>query len=238
MSQNPHFRPTRWSLILQARSSDEPTAREALQQLCEAYWYPLYAVVRQRGMSPEDAADSIQSFFAHIIENAVFTRAERSKGKLRSWLLGALQQHLADETRQRTATKRGGSWARVPWHLAEPRYQAEHITNETPETLYHRQWALTILEQAMQQMEAKAAADGTEAEFSLLKPALTTPTAEAIDTAEVAQRLDIPRPHVKVKVHRLRQALRQTVLEIVMETLHIRSTVAAERELRELLVVF
>lgn len=229
------FRPTRWSLIVQAGSSDAAAAREAMQQLCEAYWYPVYAAVRQRGAGPEDAEDTVQSFFAQLIGRDAFAGVDREKGRLRSWLLGALDRHLADEARTRSAVKRGGDLVRVPWHEAEPRYLEERADHETPETIYHRRWALAVLAQAMSDLEHEWHEKGEAAAFALLKPALTTPTAQAIDTAAVASTLGIPREHVKVRVHRLRTALRESVLRVVAETMPAATRSEVEEEMRDLM---
>ena len=220
---------------MQAGSADARAARDAMQQLCEAYWYPVYAAVRQRGFGPEDAEDTVQSFFGQLIGRDAFAGVDPEKGRLRSWLLGALDRHLADEARTRGAAKRGGNLVRVPWQEAEPRYLAEQTDSQTPETLYHRRWALAVLAQAMQTLEEEWAARGDSMCFTLLKPALTAPTATAIDTAAVADALGIPRAHVKVRVHRLRTALRETVLRVVADTMPAAPRSEVESEMRDLL---
>src|SRR5688572_28618987 len=111
MSADAEFSPTRWSLISAVRSGDAPRAKQALETLCHAYWYPLYAYVRRTGHPHEDAADLTQGFFTHIMENELLTRAEPERGRLRNFLLTAIQRFLRDDWRRQQRQKRGGGTA-------------------------------------------------------------------------------------------------------------------------------
>jgi RNA polymerase sigma-70 factor (ECF subfamily) len=135
-----HFQPTRWTLIAEANGPDRSTARAALEKLCATYWYPLYAYTRRRGHAPEDAEDLVQGFFLRLIERDYFAAASKERGRLRSFLIHQLECHLADESRRRTAAKRGGGQPLVSIDIsqAELLYAAELCTEETPESLYHR----------------------------------------------------------------------------------------------------
>ncbi|MES2706589.1 MAG: sigma-70 family RNA polymerase sigma factor [Verrucomicrobiota bacterium] len=229
------FRPTRWSLIARAKGDDAGQAREALEKLCADYWFPLYACVRQRGHGPEDAQDLVQSFFVRLLERDTFAAACEEKGKLRSFLMFQLQNHLADAARHRSARKRGGHFIHFSLDDAESRLAREPVEADTPETLYHRRWAREVLARALHQLENQAAERGDAAAFTLLKPALTDATATALDTSAVAEALQIPTAHVKVRVHRLRAQFREAVLSVIAETLQTRSRSALEAEMRDLL---
>lgn len=229
------FQPTRWTLIAEANGVDQAAARAALEKLCAAYWYPLYAYVRRKGRGPEDAADAVQGFFVRLIERDYFAAASRERGRLRSFLIHQMDCWLADETRHRTAAKRGGGIAPLPMDDAEARYAAEPATGETPETLYQRRWALTLLAEAMNDLENACAAAGQARSFALLKPALTEPTAAALDTASVAEALGIPRDQVRTRVHRLRTQFREVLLERIAATLHTSRREELEAEMRELM---
>ena len=88
--------------------SQAPGSKEAFANLCKLYWYPLYAFIRRRGNSPEDAEDLVQGFFLYLVEHKTLGRADRSKGKLRSFLLASLQNYLSDELYRARCLKRGG----------------------------------------------------------------------------------------------------------------------------------
>ena len=229
------FQPTRWTLIAEANGPDKGAARAALEKLCAVYWYPLYACLRRRGRGPEDAEDAVQGFFVRLIERDYFAAAAKERGRLRTFLLHQMDCWLADESRRRTAAKRGGGQSPVRLDDAEARYAAEPFTEETPETLYHRRWALTLLAQALSDVEQKCQAAGDTAAFALLKPALTEPTATALDTAEVAESLDIPRDQVRVRVHRLRGQFREALMARIAATLHTSRREELEEELHALL---
>jgi RNA polymerase sigma factor (sigma-70 family) len=235
MSTHAPFKPTRWTLIAEANGPDKAAARAALEKLCAAYWYPLYAYVRRRGHRPEDAEDLVQGFFVRLIEHDYFAAASRERGRLRSLLIHLMDCRLADEARHETAAKRGGGVSTVSMEDAEARYAAEPATDETPETLYHRRWALTLLAEALRDVEAACAAAGQAGVFHLLKPALTEATATALDTAAVAEALGIPRDQVRVRVHRLRAQFREALLARVAATLHTSRRSELETEMSELL---
>lgn len=229
------FAPTRWTLIAAANGSDKVAARVALESLFAAYWYPLYAYVRRKGLAPQDAEDAVQGFFARLLERDYFAAATKERGRLRSFLIYQLNCWLADETRHRTAAKRGGGVPALPMGDAETRYAGEPFTAETPETLYHRRWALTLLEEALADLESQLTTEGKADEFSLLKPALTEPTATALDTIAAALALGIPRDQVRVRVHRLRAHFRERLLARISATIHTSRRDELEAEMRALM---
>ncbi len=228
-----HFQPTRWTLIAEVGGADPAVARAALEKLCGTYWYPLYAYTRRRGYGPEDAEDLVQGFFARLIGRETFATASRERGRLRSFLIHQLECHLTDDIRRRAAAKRGGGRSVVSINAveAERLYGQESRTEETPETLYHRRWALTLLAEALRVLEREYRGG----EFALLKPALTEPTATAIDTAAVAAALGIPRDQVRVRVHRLRAKFREVLCRCVGATLRTNIATEVQAETRALL---
>ena len=142
------FTTTRWGVVLAAGQSSPPGATEALEKLCRAYWYPLYAYLRRSGRDTHDAQDLTQAFFARLIEKKDFALADREKGKFRFYLLGALKHFLADQHDKATALKRGGGQTFISFdaQTAEQRYHLEPADEATPEKLFERRWALTLAE--------------------------------------------------------------------------------------------
>ena len=141
------FRTTQWSLVLAARDRTAPEARLALQELCEAYWYPLYAFVRRHGHPPEEAQDLTQEFFVRLLEKDFLALADQSRGKFRSFLMAACKHFLANERDRAQALKRGGGRELLPIdaRAGESRYAAEPTHDLTAERLFERRWALMLL---------------------------------------------------------------------------------------------
>src|SRR5262245_28568952 len=152
--QQRFFATTNWSVVLAAGQNDSPKASAALEQLCRTYWYPLYAYVRRKGYSADDAQDLTQEFFARLLARNYLSVADRNRGKFRSFLLGSLEHFLAREWTKAHAQKRGGG--RLAFSLnetgAEDRYLLEPVHELTPEKIFERRWATTLLEQAMVQL--------------------------------------------------------------------------------------
>src|SRR5262245_22412922 len=169
------FASTRWSLVVAAGRGETPEARAALAVLCQAYWYPLYAYARRRLASADDAQDLTQEFFARLLEKDYLQAADPRRGKFRSFLLSAFQHFLSKEHARATAQKRGGR--RQPMSLeiqnGEHRYRHEPADLTTPESLYERRWALTLLEQALARLRQEYAGAGKERLFDALKGTLT-----------------------------------------------------------------
>ena len=146
-----HFATTRWSLIAAAGQGSSPEAHEALATLCRVYWYPLYAYARRRLPSAEDAQDLTQEFFARLLEKDYLQAADPQRGKFRSFLLTAFKRFLAKEQDRASAQKRGGgrSPLSLDFQAGERQYQLEPTDHATPERLYERRWALTLLDQVL-----------------------------------------------------------------------------------------
>ena len=162
------FRTTHWSVVLDAADSAAPGGREALEQLCRTYWYPLYAYVRRQGHNPEDSQDLTQAFFARFLEKKHFRLADRERGKFRSFLLTALKHFLVNEWQRDCARKRGGGKPQIAFEqlAAETHYSGEPSHDLTPEKTYERSWALTVLEQVRRRLQEEYTARGESEQSS------------------------------------------------------------------------
>ena len=215
----PHFESTRWSLIVAARGEDT-AARDALGALCETYWYPLYAYVRRRGSAPEDARDLTQAFLASLLERRDLARLHPERGRFRAFLLASLKHFLANDAARRSAQKRGGGVTPLPLEAdAESRYRREPADAVTPETLYERRWALTVIDGVMAGIREEWKAEGRARDFDELKAAILG-DAPPGGFAAVAGRLGSTEGAVKVAAHRLRRRFQARLREHIAATVH------------------
>jgi len=219
LPQQPAFVTTRWSVVLMAGHSDTAHAQAALEKLCRAYWYPLYAYVRRRGQSPEDAKDLTQEFFARLLERNWIGRADQQRGRFRSFLLSAMNHFLADEWDKARAQKRGGGQIPVPlqFDTAETRYGYEPVDNTTPEQNFERRWALTLLDTVLQRLHSEYEQEGRAEFFAALHPCLVGDRANQ-PYADLAVKLGISEGAVKSAVHRLRQRYRHLLRDEIAQT--------------------
>jgi RNA polymerase sigma-70 factor (ECF subfamily) len=200
----------------------------ALEKLCGTYWYPLYAYVRRRGYGPEEAADLTQEFFARVLSNSWLSAATPDLGRFRTFLLTALTRFLANEYDRSKAVKRGGDRQFTSWdhQTAETRYLCEPATSETPDKIFERRWALTVLEQALQRLKLEAS-DGDARQFEALSPFLSREP-ESGEYERVASGLLMTRGALGVAVHRLRGRYRQLIREEIAATVSDASAVDEE----------
>ena len=214
-----HFATTHWSVVLTAGQDESPEAAQALAALCETYWYPLYAYVRRRGYGAEDARDLTQGFFAALLEKDYVRDADRERGRFRSFLLVALKRFLSKEWAKEHAQKRGGSRKTLSLDVSdgESRYAHEPSHDWTPERVYERRWALTLLDQVMARLRQRYADDGKGELFDRLKVFLTGGSG-APSHRELAAELGMTPGAVKVAVHRLRRRYRELLRAEVAET--------------------
>lgn len=224
------FPTTHWTLVLTAGNSGQPEGRAALASLCESYWYPLYAFVRRRGYPRDEARDLTQEFFLRIIEGRYLDRADPEKGRFRSFLLTSFRFFVSDEADRARALKRGGN-ALLPFAISsgEEQFQREPRNDETPERIYERQWALSVLERAMNQLRREFEEHGRGDHFERLKGFLAGASSDGPYTA-LAREMGTSEGALKVAIHRLRKRYRE------LFRLEIASTVAdpsdIEQELR------
>jgi RNA polymerase sigma-70 factor (ECF subfamily) len=208
--------------VVAAGSGDSPTARAALATLCEAYWYPLYAYVRRRGTSPDDARDLTQGFLMSLLERRDFAHLRQERGRFRAFLLASLRHFLANDAARRRTLKRGGAATVLPLAFddAEGRYLVEPAESATPETLYERRWALTVIDRVLNELRSEWDADGRAAEFDELKSCLLGVNPPG-GYAAIATRLETSEGAVKTAVHRMRRrfqsALRRDIAETVSD---------------------
>ncbi|HUT35820.1 MAG TPA: sigma-70 family RNA polymerase sigma factor [Planctomycetota bacterium] len=215
-----HFATTHWSLVLAAAQQDSPASREALATLCEAYWYPLYAYARRRGRSADDAQDLTQSFFAALLEKHFLATADRERGRFRSFLLTAFQRFLSKEHDRAMAQKRGGlrRTLSLDAESGERRYLLEPSHDWTPERVYERRWALTLLERVMARLRQHYADAAKPQLFDGLKVFLAG-EGGAPAHRDVAAELGMSEGAVKVAVHRLRRRYRELLRAEVAQTI-------------------
>ena len=214
------FSTTHWSLVLSAGGASTPDARAALGGLCEAYWYPVYAYVRRRGYSVEDARDLTQAFFARLLEKNDLRGADPARGRFRSFLLTAVSHFLSNQRDWQSALKRGGGLPTLPLDFAsgEERYIKEPSDQLDPERIFERRWAMEVLESALKRLEADYARTGNRRHFEILKPCLTDNSSD-VSYRAIGEKLGMSEGAVGVAVHRLRRrfsvALREEVAQIV-----------------------
>jgi RNA polymerase sigma-70 factor (ECF subfamily) len=222
-------------VVLTAGRSDVPQARDALEKLCQTYWYPLYAYVRRRGYAQADAEDLTQAFFSRLLEKNWIGSADREKGRFRSFLLTAMKWFLADEWDKARAQKRGGGRiVSLQFDAADTRCAREPVDTLTPEQSFEWRWALTLLERVMSRLQAEFARDGKAELFEALKPCLLGERTTQ-PYAALASTLAMTEGSVKVAVHRLRQRYRQLLRDEIANT--VANPEEVEEELRYLFAV-
>lgn len=227
------FATTRWSVVVAAGGETAEGPREALECLCRTYWPPIYAHVRRSGHDPQTAQDLTQAFFARLLEKQVLPRADRERGRFRSFLLASLRNFLCNEHDRRSARKRGGDRRVLPMVLdaAESRYGTEPGHQLTPDRAFERQWALTVLEQALTALEAQYRESGKHALFEALAPYLT-PGNDNPDYGRTAAELGLSEAATKMAASRLRRRYRELIREEIART--VASPADVEDELRSL----
>jgi RNA polymerase sigma factor (sigma-70 family) len=225
-----HFQTTQWSVVLAARS-DSATRRTALEKLCRSYWPPLYHFLRRRGLSPHDAEDLTQSFFACAMDTDFLDRPDPERGRFRGYLVGALRRFMADEFERANARKRGGGAEFLEWNsvAAEEQLARLDTTSADPADAYEKSWALTLLARALARLEAEQRAAGKTRAFVALKPFLTENAAPG-DYVGLARQLGLTRGAVALAVHRLNQRYAELVRLEVAETVADPAEVKSEME--------
>jgi RNA polymerase sigma factor (sigma-70 family) len=224
-----HFETTRWSQVIAAGDSATPDSREALARLCEVYWYPLYAYVRRWGHDADEAQDLTQAFFSRLLEKHYLRDADPTRGRFRSFLLASLKHFLSNERDRENAVKRGGRATVLPLEFenAEGRYSREPPDNETPEIVYERRWALTLLTRTLGRLRAEFDRAGKAALFSRLEGHLTGDQ-DTGPYVEIAAEFGMSEGAVKVAVHRLRRRFGVLLREEIVETVATPSDVDDE----------
>jgi RNA polymerase sigma-70 factor (ECF subfamily) len=209
MAENPAaggFPTTHWSQVLAARDPDAASAREALSDLCQSYWFPLYAYIRRRGHDPDRARELTQDLFVRLLEKDVLAAADPTRGRFRAFLRTVCADFLANRRDWEGARKRGGDRALIPIDVAEAegRYTGEPAHEWTAERLFDRSWALILLGRVLDGLRHEYDRAGRAATFAELSPVLTEGPG-AVPYATLAARLGTTEGAVRVAVHRLRR---------------------------------
>jgi RNA polymerase sigma factor (sigma-70 family) len=230
------FATTHWSVVLAASQEESPEAAQALETLCRTYWYPLYAYVRRQGNSPEDTQDLTQDFFAHLLAKDFPRGAAPERGKFRSFLLASLRHFLVDQHRHADAAKRGGGQRPVSLDesRAEERFRLEPQHELTPEKLYEREWALTLLERAQSRLREEYVSAGKAELHDRLKGFPLAGKSER-SFQQAATELGLTESALKSAVHRMRARYRQLVREEVTHT--VADPAEVNEEARHLIAV-
>jgi RNA polymerase sigma factor (sigma-70 family) len=222
------FRTTHWSVVLAARN-DEAAGQQALAQLCQTYWYPLYAFVRRRGHDPSDAQDLTQEFLLRLIERKSLQSVTPERGRFRSFLLVALKNFLINEWSRSQRQKRGGGqrFISLDEQTAEARYKIEPVESSTPETIFERAWAGTLLDRVLDRVAREYGENGKEDLFEALKPILCGEKGPAT-YAQIAAQHEITEGAVKMAVLRMRQRYAALLRAEIVQTLEDPSEIEDE----------
>ncbi|MCU0776583.1 MAG: sigma-70 family RNA polymerase sigma factor [Akkermansiaceae bacterium] len=227
------FATTRWTMVRDAGA----TAGDALESLCTAYWFPLYAYVRRHGFSKEDAEDLTQAFFAKLLERRDFAGLKQENGRFRAFLLAALKNFLSNERDRAGRLKRGGNITHLSldWRSADTQFQIADGSQVSPDAAFDREWAVALLERVVVRLGGEFAAEGKMERFERIKPFLTMGRGE-IPHASAAAELGMDEGALRVAVHRLRKRYRELLREEIAHTLSDPAMV--EEEMKVLLGAF
>lgn len=224
------FPTTHWTLVTRVREGGE-IRRAALEELCGLYWYPIYVFLRRRGFAQHDAEDLTQGFFVKLLGDETFDAAQAEKGRLRTFLLSALERHLADQKRRQSALKRGAGWQIIAFEEldAERRYNLEPLDHRDPEWLFTRAWTHLLLESVRQKMREAFSETGRAGVFEALLPFLIMEDAPP-SYRDVAEKLDSSETAVRLLVFRMRSRFRELLREEVARTVNAPEDVEGELE--------
>lgn len=228
------FQPTRWTLVVHSRGEDT-SAKVALSELCEAYYKPVIAFLKREGRSEDMARDLAHGFFEKLLAGGALEKAEKSRGRFRSYLLGALKHYLADQRDHAMAAKRGGGVELILWNTpsntSAPGLQHADEQSVPPDLAFDRQWAITVLDDTLHDLESEMRSEGKLDLFQLIKPWLTG-DADTTSQASAAAQLGMSADSVKTAVHRLRKRFRTLMKRRIADT--VDDSTQAEEELTHL----
>src|SRR5712691_3016404 len=228
------FPTTRWTLVVAAADPQRKEARSALVSLCEGYWYPLYAYIRRRGYPADQAQDLTQEFFIRVLEGRYLDRADPEKGRFRAFILTSLKFFLADEGDRGRAQKRGGGAVlSIEISSGEERYQREPAHDETPERIFERRWALSVLDRVVERLRSEFVHHGRPEHFERLKVFLLGQSDAPY--AALAREMNTSEGALKVAIHRLRKRYRELFRQEIADT--VADPAEVESELRFLAAV-
>ncbi len=231
------FATTHWTVVLAAGNKTSPAASHALEELCQTYWFPLYAYVRRRGNAKADAEDLTQAFFARLLEKNFLANLDNEKGRFRAFLLAALKHFLVNEWDKSQAQKRGGGAAHLSldWQTADTKFQVAATSEPSPDKAFEREWALALLARVIERLQAECVADGKGKLFEQLKTFLMAGGGDSAQAA-AAKSLEMEEGAVRVAIHRLRKRYRALLRDEILNTLADESQV--DEEMRALFGAF
>lgn len=212
-----HFPTTQWTLVAAAGNPRRKEARSALISLCENYWYPLYAYLRRSGYSTDQAQDLTQEFFVRVLEGRYLDRADSTKGRFRTFILTSLKFFVADkEDRDRAQKRGGGTVVSLEFGSGEERYQREPAHHETPERIFERRWALSVLDRVIEKLREQCVQDGHPEHFERFKVFLLGKSEAPY--AALAREMNTSEGALKVAVHRFRKRYRDLFRREIADT--------------------
>jgi DNA-directed RNA polymerase specialized sigma24 family protein len=215
------FPKTRWTLIQKVRSGTDQERSEALEYLCKAYWFPLYAFARKTGLTQQEAEDAVQNFMLGVLDTELFAQAEKQLGHLRTLLLTYFSNELRNLSREARRQKRGGDAVHVSIDLpdAEGRYQLEIASSDLPaDTIYHRQWAESLVKRALERLQTRYESQGQSARFKVLRAYMPMDDSRC-DAGAGAAAAGMSPAHFRVALHRSRVRYRQIIIDEVGRTI-------------------
>ena len=227
------FATTHWSVVLSAGKPKSASYEKALETLCQTYWFPLYAYLRRHGCNSHEAQDYTQAFFTALLDNGGLGLADPKRGKFRSFLLASLKHFLSNERARARAKKRGGGRKilSLDFENAESQYALEPRDELSPEKLFERSWALTVLDRTMAHLQAEAVTANKQKTFERLKSYLTADKGSAT-YRDAAIELDMTEGAVRIAVHRLRKRYRELLRDEIAQT--VTSDDQIDEEIRDL----
>jgi DNA-directed RNA polymerase specialized sigma24 family protein len=214
------FQTTHWTLVARAQQSDPTETKRALSNFCEAYWPPLYAFLRRRGHASPEAQDLFQGFFAHLLEQNTLSRADPDKGRLRTFLLGSLQNFLFNEYDRTRALKRGGGCqiVSIDEHLSEAEASMMNTAHLSDSRSYDVIWASNTVTRALRHLQSAFETEGKAEWFGALRPFISSGGRIPPNQEETAVRLGVPIATLRTLLFRLRQRYRETLRMEVANT--------------------
>ena len=232
-----YFQSTHWTVILAAGRKHTPESDVALEELCATYWFPLYAYVRRRGHSKEDAEDLTQAFFAAFLAKNYLDQISAERGRFRAFLLASLKHFLANESDKSLRQKRGGGATHLSldWQSADTQFQVAATTEQSPDQAFDREWAVALLGKVVERLAVESERAGRARQFAELRIFLTAGKG-AMPHAAVAETLGMDEGAVRVALHRLRKRYRELLREEIAQTLTDASDL--DEEMRALVGAF
>lgn len=227
-SQADGFPATRWTVVFAARGVDDPAARRAMGQLCQDYWYPLYAYARRRGLSPHDAEDRTQDFFRSLIEHNSLAQVAPERGRLRAYFLATMKNFISAEFEKQSAVKRGGGVevVSIDQEMAEQRLAAEPGREKSPDALFDQSWAYAVLDRALKRLEAWYGGMKRRELFAEIRGFLTGSGESGY--REVAQRLKVSETALRAAIVQMRKRYRGMIEDEIHATVETAAEAAEE----------